>query len=60
MGTVRSLLTTAETAQILRNGNAHYTARLIARSTIPILEVYGSDENRRELFLQSMQGLLLK
>ncbi len=60
MDTVRRLVATVEHSGILRSGNAQYTSRLIARSAIPILEVYGNDENYRELFLESMQGLLLK
>lgn len=59
MGAVRELLAAVEDSGILRNGNAHYTSRLIARSAIPILEVYGGDGNYRDLFLQSMRGLLL-
>ena len=60
MEAVQKLVTIAEDAGILRDGNANYSSRLIARSAIPILEVYGKDDNYRELFLKSMQGLLLK
>ena len=46
--------------QGLLNGNADYSARLIARIAIPTLEVFSSDPDYRRLFVGAMTGLLLK
>lgn len=45
--------------QALANGNADYTARLIARTSVPIMEVYAGDRNFVTLFHQTMRALLL-
>lgn len=55
-----SLVQKVEPAGILLNGNADYTARLIARSAVPVMEIYRQDENFEELFRRTMSGLLLR
>lgn len=52
---VRSVMPTGR----LLNGDADYTARLIARTSVPVMEVYHHDPAFRELFHRSMQGFLL-
>ena len=50
----------AASSGILLNNTADYSARLIARVAIPTLEVYSGDPNRERLFMETMNGLLLK
>ncbi len=44
----------------LLNGDADQTARLIARTAVPVMEVYHREPAFRELFHRSMQGFLLR
>lgn len=44
----------------LLNDHAEYSARLIARSAVPVLETYGADPRFEELFRRTMRGMLLK
>jgi AcrR family transcriptional regulator len=44
----------------LLNDSGQYSARLIARSAVPVLEVYGDDPRLESLFRRTMTGLLLK
>ena len=57
---LQGLLEVAAKSHILLNDNPDYSARLIARVAIPTLEVYSSDPRREQLFMTTMQGLLLK
>jgi AcrR family transcriptional regulator len=63
MGFARKLsglvATVAPTGQLL-NGNADYTARLIARTAVPVMEVYHQDPRFELLFQRSMCGFLLQ
>ena len=54
------LVLRVQAAGILLNGDADYSARLIARVSVPILEVFSADADRRRLFVNAMEGLLLK
>jgi AcrR family transcriptional regulator len=54
------LVTRAEPVGILLNGDADYSARLIARVAVPILEVFSTDADHQRLFTTTMEGLLLK
>ena len=54
------LLTRVEPTGTLLNGSGDYSARLIARSAVPLLEVYREHPDVDALFRQSMRGLLLK
>ncbi len=55
-----ALLRRIEGTGILLNDNGDYSARLIARSAVPVLEVYRDDPRIETLFRQTMRGLLLK
>jgi hypothetical protein len=44
---------------LLVNGNAGYTARLLARTAVPVMEVYHQDGRFETLFHQTMSGFLL-
>ena len=59
-GGTSGLVQKVEPTVILLNGNADYTARLIARSAVPVMEIYRQDENFEELFRRTMSGLLLR
>jgi hypothetical protein len=56
---ITALLRLAEPEGVLRNGSADYTARLIARTAVPVLEVYHRDPDFADLFRSTMSGLLL-
>ena len=45
---------------MLLNDSGDYSARLIARSAVPVLEVYRDDSRYEFLFRKTMRGLLLK
>jgi len=45
---------------MLLNDSGDYSARLIARSAVPVLEIYRDDPRFEILFRQTMTGLLLK
>lgn len=51
--------TVAPTGRLL-NGSADYTARLIARTAVPVMEVYHQNPAFEELFQRSMRGFLLR
>lgn len=44
----------------LLNDHAQFSARLIARSAVPVLETYRADPRFEELFRRTMRGMLLK
>lgn len=54
------LLGRVEGTGILLNDNGDYSARLIARTAVPVLEVYAGDQKIESLFRQTMRGLLMK
>ena len=56
---ITSLLHDVEQGGDLLNGSADYTARLIARTAVPVLEVYHRDARCPALFRSTMRGLLL-
>lgn len=56
---IAALLDRVAAGGALRNGSADYTARLIARTAVPALEVYHKDPRFAQLFRSSMCGLLL-
>lgn len=53
------LIRRVQATGMLLNGDGDYSARLIARSAVPILEVYRDDPHFENLFRQTMSGLLL-
>jgi AcrR family transcriptional regulator len=54
------LLRRMEPTGLLVNGSGDYTARLLARTAVPVLEVYAKDPRLESLFRQTMRGLLMK
>ena len=56
---ITRLLRLAEPDGRLLNGSADYTARLIGRTAVPVLEVYSRDPRFPDLFRSTMSGFLL-
>ena len=55
-----ALVETAAGGDILLNDSGEFTARLIARTAVSVLEIYKADEQFEQLFRRTMRGLLLK
>jgi len=55
-----NLIRQAAPSGILLNDDAEMTGRLIARCTVPALEVYHEQADFHELFRRTMRGMLLK
>lgn len=55
-----SLMHQVASAGLLLNDSATSTARIIARTAVPVLEVYRDDPRGEILFRQAMNGLLIK
>lgn len=56
---ITALLRLVEPEGELLNGSADYTARLIARAAVPVMEVYHRDPRFADLFRSTMSGFLL-
>jgi AcrR family transcriptional regulator len=56
---ITTLLRLVEPEGMLLSGGADYTARLIARTAVPVMEIYHRDRRFTELFRSSMSGFLL-
>jgi AcrR family transcriptional regulator len=54
------VLTRAEHADLLRNGSAQYSLKVIARTAIPLLKVYDGHPAAAELFRDALRGLLVR
>ena len=54
-----SVLIKAEKANLLRNGSASYSLRVLARSAIPLLKVYDGHPSGEALFEDAMRALLM-
>lgn len=54
------LIRRVQPSGILLNGDADYSARLIARVAVPTLEVFSANPERSGLFTAAMEGLLLR
>lgn len=59
-GTLVELLVRVEATGLLLNGSGSYSARLIARGAVPVLEVYRNDPELESLFRRTLRGMLLK
>lgn len=57
---LRDLLTKAERAELLRNGSAQYSLRVIAQTAVPLLKVYDGHPAAAALFRDALRGLLLR
>jgi AcrR family transcriptional regulator len=53
------VLSRAERADLLRNGSAQYSLKVIARTAIPLLRVYDGHPAAEQLFADAMRGLLV-
>ncbi len=56
---ITALLHLAEPGGQLLNNSAEYSARLLARAAVPVMEVYQRDARFAALFRSTMRGLLL-
>lgn len=56
---VSALLRSIEPSGIFLNGSADRSARLLARTAVPILEVYGDQPDFERLFRSTMTGFLI-
>jgi AcrR family transcriptional regulator len=54
------VLDRAARAGLLRTGDAALSARALARAAIPLLELYAGRADAEALFMESMEGLLLR
>lgn len=54
-----AVLLRAEQDGLLRNGSAHYSLKVIARTAIPLLRVYDGHPGADPLFRDAMTGLLV-
>ncbi|MSR08156.1 MAG: TetR/AcrR family transcriptional regulator [Gammaproteobacteria bacterium] len=57
---ITALLRLAEPGGQLLNNSAEYSARLLARAAVPVMEVYHRDVRFAALFQSTMRGLLLR
>lgn len=55
-----SLLLKAERAELLRNGSAQYSLKVIARTAVQLLRVYDGHAAGATLFRDALRGLLLR
>ncbi len=55
-----AVLTRAERANLLRNGSAEYSLKVIARTAIPLLNVYDEHSSGEALFADAMKALLMR
>jgi hypothetical protein len=54
------LLLAVERADLLRNGSAQYSLRVIARTAVQLLRVYDGHAAAAALFRDAVRGLLLR
>jgi AcrR family transcriptional regulator len=54
-----SILLKAEKDNLLRNGSANYSLRVLAKTAIPLLKVYDGHPSGEALFLSGMKALLV-
>lgn len=57
---ILEVLASAERADLLRNGSAHYSLKVIARTAIPLLRVYDGHPAAGALFRDALRGLLIR
>jgi AcrR family transcriptional regulator len=59
-GALLEVLAKAERAELLRNGSAQYSLKVIARTAVPLLRVYDGHPAADALFRDALRGLLLR
>ena len=57
---LQAILEAMERADLLRNGSAAYSLRVIARTAVPLLRVYDGHPAGPALFRDALRGLLLR
>jgi len=57
---MKTVLERAQNAGLLRNGRADYTFKVISRTAIPLLKVYGDHPDMAAVYTESMLALLVK
>jgi AcrR family transcriptional regulator len=57
---VLEVLTKVERAELLRNGSAQYSLKVIARTAVPLLRVYDGHPAAEGLFRDALRGLLIR
>ena len=57
---ILGILVKAEHADLLRNGSAQYSLKIIARTAIPLMRVYGDHPAGDSFFRDAMRALLVK
>ena len=57
---MKSALEQAADGAQLRNGSADYSIRVIARTAVPLLRVYGDHPDGERLYAESLRALLLR
>ncbi len=56
---LKHLMTKLQRKGLLRNGDALLSTIIIARTGVPLLQIYQGQEKQRALFISSMEGMLL-
>jgi len=59
-GALQGVLEDVERAELLRNGSAAYSLKVIARTAVPLLRVYDGHPGGAALFRDALRGLLLR
>jgi AcrR family transcriptional regulator len=59
-GAMKSALERAADGAQLRNGSADFSIRVIARTAVPLLRVYGDHPDGERLYAESISALLLR
>jgi AcrR family transcriptional regulator len=57
---ILDVLAKAERAELLRNGSAQYSLKVIARTAVPLLRVYDGHAAAEALFRDALRGLLTR
>jgi AcrR family transcriptional regulator len=55
-----AVLRQAERAELLRNGSAQFSVRVLTGSAVPLLEAYDGHPTAEALFIDALRGLLLR
>ncbi|ARN74770.1 TetR/AcrR family transcriptional regulator [Oceanicoccus sagamiensis] len=56
---LKTLMTKIQRKGLLRNGDALLSTIIIARTGVPLLQIYQGQKLQRELFISAMEGMLL-
>ena len=56
---LKALMSKLERKGLLRNGDALLSTIIIARTGVPLLQIYQGQKRQRDLFISAMEGMLL-